>query len=225
MIELFTHGTANGHKIAIALEELELPYQVKAVNVFAGEGQQPWFQKISPAGKIPAIRDTQNGEAVFESNAILLYLAEKAGKLLPSGASDLMRAMQLLFLQASLVGPMFGQRAHFNCFAPETVPYGIRRYDEQGEIIHALLDRLLQDRAFFLGRDYSIVDIAFFPWLSTMSRLGFPFEKHAALHSWFERVAARPAVIKGLGIPTGIQNLPPRKQLEGGQDELDNRRR
>ncbi len=225
MIELFTHGTANGHKIAIALEELELPYQVKAVNVFAGEGQQPWFQKISPAGKIPAIRDTQNGEAVFESNAILLYLAEKAGKLLPSGASDLMRAMQLLFLQASLVGPMFGQRAHFNYFAPETVPYGIRRYDEQGEIIHALLDRLLQDRAFFLGRDYSIVDIAFFPWLSTIIRLGFPFEKHAALHSWFERVAARPAVIKGLGIPTGIQNLPPRKQLEGGQDELDNRRR
>jgi GST-like protein len=212
MIELFTHGTANGHKIAIALEELGLPYQVKAVNVFAGEGQQPWFLDISPAGKIPAIRDTDNGQAVFESNAILLYLAEKTGQLFPSGASDRTRAMQLMFLQASLVGPMFGQRAHFNYFAPETIPYGIRRYDEQGEIIHALLDRLLQDRAFFLGNEYTIVDIAFFPWLSAMVKLEFPFEKHTALYSWFERVAARPAAIKGLGIPTGIQNLPPRKQ-------------
>jgi GST-like protein len=213
MIELFTHGTANGHKIAIALEELGLPYEVRAVNVFAGEGQQPWFLDISPAGKIPAIRDTDNGQAVFESNAILLYLAEKTGKLFPSDASDRTRAMQLMFLQASLVGPMFGQRAHFNYFAPETIPYGIRRYDEQGEIIHALLDRLLQNRAFFLGRDYSMVDIAFFPWLSAMVKLEFPFEKHAALYSWFERVAARPAAIKGLGIPTGIQNLPPKKQF------------
>jgi GST-like protein len=213
MIELFTHGTANGHKIAIALEELGLPYEVRAVNVFAGEGQQPWFLDISPAGKIPAIRDTDNGQAVFESNAILLYLAEKTGKLFPSDASDRTRAMQLMFLQASLVGPMLGQRAHFNYFAPETIPYGIRRYDEQGEIIHALLDRLLQNRAFFLGRDYSMVDIAFFPWLSAMVKLEFPFEKHAALYSWFERVAARPAAIKGLGIPTGIQNLPPKKQF------------
>jgi GST-like protein len=213
MIELFTHGTANGHKIAMALEELQLPYIVKPVNVFAGEGQQPWFLEISPAGKIPAIRDMDNGQTVFESNAILLYLAEKTGKLLPVDASGRTRALQLLFLQASLVGPMFGQRAHFNYFAPETVPYGIRRYDEQGEIIHALLDRLLQGRVFFLGDEYSMVDIAFFPWLSAMIRLGFPFEKHAALHSWFERVAARPAAIKGLGIPTGIQNLPPRKHL------------
>lgn len=213
MIELFTHGTANGHKIAIALEELELPYEVKAVNVFAGEGQHPGFLEMSPAGKIPVIRDTDNGQAVFESNAILLYLAEKTGKLFPADPAERSRALQLMFLQASLVGPMFGQRAHFNYFAPETVPYGIRRYDEQGEIIHALLDRLLQDRAFFLGGEYSMVDIAFFPWLSAMVKLGFPFEKYAALYSWFERVAARPAVIKGLGIPTGIQNLPPKKQL------------
>jgi GST-like protein len=213
MIELFTHGTANGHKIAIALEELGLAYQVRAVNVFVGEGQQPWFLEISPAGKIPAIRDTDTGQTVFESNAILLYLAEKTGKLLPADPSERTRAVQLLFLQASLVGPMFGQRAHFNYFAPETVPYGIRRYDEQGEIIHALLDRLLQDRAFFLGSEFSIVDIAFFPWLDAMIKLGFPFAKHAALFSWFQRVAARPAATKGLGIPTGIQNLPPRKQL------------
>lgn len=213
MIELFTHGTANGHKIAIALEELELPYEVKAVNVFAGEGQRPWFLQISPGGKIPAIRDTDNGQSVFESNAILLYLAEKTGKLFPTDPAERSRAIQLLFLQASLVGPMFGQRAHFNYFAPETVPYGIRRYDEQGETIHALLDRLLHDRAYFLDGGFSMVDISFFPWMSAMIKLGFPFEKHAALNSWFERVAARPATIKGLGIPTGIQNLPPRKQL------------
>jgi GSH-dependent disulfide-bond oxidoreductase len=213
MIELFTHGTANGHKIAIALEELELPYQVKPVNVFAGEGQQPWFLKVSPAGKIPAIRDTDNGQTVFESNAILLYLAEKAGKLFPRDPSERSRAFQLLFLQASLQGPMFGQRAHFNYFAPETVPYGIRRYDEQGEVVYALMDGLLRGRTYFLDSGISMVDIAFFPWMSAMVKLGFPFEQHVALHSWFERVAARPAAIKGLQIPTGIQNLPPRKQL------------
>jgi GSH-dependent disulfide-bond oxidoreductase len=212
MIELFTHGTANGHKIAIALEELGLPYEVKPVNVFAGEGQAPWFLQISPAGKIPAIRDTENGRTVFESNAILLYLAEKTGKLFPTDTATRSRALQLLFLQASLVGPMFGQRAHFNYFAPETVPYGIRRYDEQGEIIYGVMDRLLQNRGHFLGDDYSIVDIAFFPWMSAMVKLGFPFEKHRALDAWFERVAARPAAIKGLGIPTAIQNLPPRRQ-------------
>jgi GST-like protein len=213
MIELFTHGTANGHKIAIALEELGLPYEVKAVNVFVGEGQVPWFLQISPAGKIPAIHDTENGKTVFESNAILLYLAEKTGELFPANPTDRSRAMQLMFLQASLVGPMFGQRAHFNYFAPETVPYGIRRYDEQGEIIYGVVDRLLQNRAYFLGDDFSMVDIAFFPWMSAMIKLGFPFEKHVALSSWFERVATRPAAIKGLGIPTGIQNLPARKQL------------
>jgi len=213
VIELFTHGTANGHKIAMALEELKIPYKVIPVNVFTGEGRQAWFMQISPAGKIPAIRDTDNGHGVFESNAILLYLAEKAGKLFPTDVSERSHAMQLLFLQASLVGPMFGQRAHFNYFAPETVPYGIRRYDEQGEIIYSLIDRLLQGRTYLLESGYSIVDIAFFPWLSAMIKLGFPFEKHDALQSWYERVAARPAAIKGLTIPTGIQNLPQRKQL------------
>lgn len=213
MIELFTHGTANGHKIAIALEELALPYQVNAVNVFAGEGQLPSFLEISPAGKIPAIRDTDNGRAVFESNAILLYLAEKTNKLFPADPVERSRGLQLLFLQASLVGPMFGQRAHFNYFAPETVPYGIRRYDEQGEIVYAVMDRLLHGRTYFLDSGFSMVDIAFFPWMSAMVKLGFPFKKYDALHSWFERVAVRPAAIKGLGIPTGIQNLPPRKQL------------
>lgn len=213
MIELFTHGTANGHKIAIALEELELPYKVIPVNVFAGEGAQPWFLQISPAGKIPAIRDTDDGQSVFESNAILLHLAGKTGKLFPADPSERSPALQLLFLQASLVGPMFGQRAHFNYFAPETVPYGIRRYDEQGEIVYGVLDRLLRERMYFLDMGFSMVDIAFFPWMSAMVTLGFPFEKHTALHSWFERVEARTAVRKGLGIPTGIQNLPPRKQL------------
>jgi GST-like protein len=213
MIELFTHGTANGHKIAMALEELELPYQVKAVNVFAGEGQQPWFLQISPAGKIPAIRDTDNGQSLFESNAILLYLAEKTGKLFPENPAERSRALQLMFLQASLAGPMFGQRAHFNYFGPETVPYGIRRYDEQGEIVYGVMERLLRGREFFLDSGFSMVDIAFFPWMSAMIKLGFPFEKHAALCSWFERVAVRPAAISGLQIPTGIRNLPPKKQL------------
>src|SRR5687767_632190 len=143
MIELFTHGSPNGHKVTIALEELALPYEVRPVNVFAGEGQRPEFLALNPAGKIPVIRDLDNGAVVTESAAILLYLADKAGRLVPASSLQRVRALELLFLQASLQGPMFGQRSHFSLFGPETVPYAIRRYEQQAEIIDALVDKLL----------------------------------------------------------------------------------
>ncbi|APR77004.1 Glutathione S-transferase [Minicystis rosea] len=212
MIEVFTHGSTNGHKVTIALEELGLPYEVRPVNVFAGEGRSPAFLALNPAGKIPVIRDHEADLVLTESDAILLYLADKAGRLVPPSGKDRIRAMELLFLQASLQGPMFGQRMHFSVFASETIPYGIRRYEEQGEIIDALVDHLLADRSYFLGSEYSIVDIAFYGWYFAARSAGFTFDARSNLRAWFDRVGARPAVARGVTIPSGLPNLPPRKR-------------
>jgi GST-like protein len=213
VIELFTIGSTNGHKVAIALEELALPYEMQPVNVFAGEGRTPAFLALNPAGKIPVIRDRETGLVVTESNAILLYLADKVGRLVPASGADRTRAVELLFLQASLQGPMFGQRMHFSVFSNETVPYAIRRYEEQGEIIDALLDQLLTGREYFLQAGYSIVDIAFFAWYHAAQWAGFEFEQRLHLGAWFERVRARPAVTRGIGVPSRLPELPPRKRV------------
>ncbi|TPV92620.1 MAG: glutathione S-transferase family protein [Myxococcales bacterium FL481] len=210
MIQLFTHGTPNGHKIAIALEELDLPYEVQIVDVFAGAGQQPDFLKISPAGKIPAIVDTDNDRAVYESNAILRYLSQKAGALWPRSDAERTQAESLLFLQASLQGPMFGQRAHFSMFAQETVPYGIARYEAQGETVDEICERLLGARAYFLSSGYSIVDISFFAWYYAAHRSGYLKEQPERLAAWFRRVNDRPAVQRGIAA-TPVFPIPPRK--------------
>lgn len=212
MIELFTFNSTNGHKVAIALEELGLPYEVRTVNVFAGEGQTEAFLALNPTAKIPVIRDRETQIVLTESDAILLYLADKAGRLVPASGAARLRAIELLFLQASLQGPMFGQRMHFSVFATEAVPYGIRRYEEQGETIDALIDHLLLGQAYFLGPEYSIVDIAFFGWYHAAKWAGFEFDRHANLRAWFDRVSARPAVARGVTIPARLPDLPPRKQ-------------
>jgi GST-like protein len=210
-LELFSFGSTNGHKVAIALEELAFPYQVHTVNVFAGEGRTREFLSINPAGKIPVLRDHEAGLVLTESDAILLHLADKAGRLVPSTGKARTRAIELLFLQASLQGPMFGQRMHFSLFSPEVVPYGIRRYEEQGELVDDLVDKLLSGRDYFLGSEYSIVDIAFFSWYFASRAAGFESDGHANLNDWFERVRARPAVIRGVTIPHPLPELPPRK--------------
>jgi len=211
-LDLFTFGSTNGHKVAIALEELGLPYELHTVDVFAGEGRTPQFLAINPTGKIPVLRDREADLVLTESDAILLYLADKAGRLVPSGGRERTRAMELLFLQASLQGPMFGQRMHFSVFSPETVAYGIRRYEEQGEIIDSLVDQLLSGRSYFLGAEYSIVDIAFYAWYFASRAAGFPIDRHTSLSGWFERVSARPAVARGVTIPHPLPALPPRKR-------------
>jgi GSH-dependent disulfide-bond oxidoreductase len=213
VIELFTFGSTNGHKVAIALEELRLPYETRTVNVFAGEGQLPEFLALNPTGKIPVIRDHETDLVLTESDAILLYLADKAGRLLPPSGKERTRAIELLFLQASLQGPMFGQRMHFSIFSPETIPYGIRRYEEQGEHVDRLVEHLLAGRSYFLGAEYSIVDIAFYAWYFAAKWAGFHFDGLANLTAWFERVSARPAVARGVTIPRGLPRLPPRKTL------------
>jgi GST-like protein len=211
-IELFTFGSTNGHKVAIALEELGLAYDVHTVNVFAGEGRAPEFLALNPAGKIPVMRDRDADLVLTESDAILLYLADKVGRLVPPSGRERIRAIELLFMQASLQGPMFGQRMHFSVFSAETVPYGIRRYEEQGEIIDGLVDHLLSGRSYFLGAEYSIVDIAFYGWYFASTSAGFELGQHANLKAWFERVSARPAVVRGVTIPKPLPQLPPRKR-------------
>lgn len=211
-IELFTFGSTNGHKVAIALEELGLAYEIRTVNVFAGEGRTQEFLAINPAGKVPVIRDRDADLVLTESDAILLYLADKVGRLVPPSGSERIRAIELLFLQASLQGPMFGQRMHFSVFSAETVPYAIRRYEEQGETIDRLVDHLLSGRSYFLGAEYSIVDIAFYGWYFAARSAGFEFDQGANLKAWFERVGARPAVVRGVTIPKPLPQLPPRKR-------------
>lgn len=212
MIELYSHGSPNGHKISIALEELRLPYTVHQINVFAGEGQDPKFLAINPNGKVPVIRDTETGQVITESNAILLYLADKAGKLVPTKGSERWRAIELLFFQASAIGSMFGQRAHFTIMAPETLPYAMQRYLDEGERLHKLLDALLAGREYFLN-DYSIVDIAHFGWFFTAVHMGFHFDNYPNLKAWYDRVGSRSAVQKGVTIPSDLPDLPPRKDL------------
>jgi GST-like protein len=211
MFDLYTFGSTNGHKAAIALEELGFPYTVHTVNVFAGEGQSPDFLKLNPLGKIPVLRDRAEDLILTESDAILLYLADKAKKLVPESGRLRTRAIELLFLQASLQGPMFGQRMFFSVFSNEHVPQAIRRYEEQGEIVDRLASHLLEGNDFFLGSAFSIVDIAFFAWYHAARAAGFSFESQPNLRTWFDRVSARPAVARGVTIPAPLPSLPPRK--------------
>lgn len=212
-LDFYTFGSTNGHKVAIALEELGLAYEVHTVNVFAGEGQTPEFLALNPLGKIPVIRDRTADLVVTESDAILLYLADKVGRLVPPSGKERTRAIELLFLQASFQGPMFGQRMYFSVFSSETVPSAIRRYDEQGAIVDRLVDHLLSGRRYFLGDQFSIVDIAFYGWYFASKAAGFEFEQHENLVGWFERVGARPAVARGVTIPSPLPQLPQRKRV------------
>lgn len=210
MIELYTHNTPNGHKISIALEELELPYEVKRVDTSIGSQFEPDFVALNPNAKIPVIVDTETGVVVYESNAILLYLAEKAGKLLPTDQKGRYEAIQLLFLQAASIGPMFGQRAFYAYFASEKVPFAQARYDKEAERLEGVMDKLLEGRDYFCG-SYSIVDIAFFGWVNTAVASFYPVDAHRNLGAWFERVAARPAVRKGITIPGPLIDFTPFK--------------
>jgi GST-like protein len=210
MITLYTHGTPNGHKVAIALEELALPYEIRMVEVFAGAGQTPEFLAKNPLGKIPVIEDSDTGAVVFESNAILQYLADQTGQLWTSDRALRLRAIQLLYVQASLQGPMFGQRAWFAMFGPEHVPAAIRRYEQQGDTIDAIMERLLSEGPYLLGSAYSIVDIAFFGWYYAANRSGYNERWGDRLRAWYARIDDRPAVKRGVMSPPGVP-LPQRR--------------
>lgn len=207
MIIFYGAGSPNPHKVSIALEELGLPYEARSVNTHAGEQFTAAFRALNPNAKVPVILDEDTGQVIWESNAILLYLAEKTGKLFPRAGAERNEATQLLFFQAASIGPMFGQRAHFSLFAPQKLPYAIARYSDEGNRLHAVLDTLLEGRDHFLEGGYSMVDIAVFGWAWCAHHMGFTFQDHPNLARWFERVAARPAVAKGVTVPAALPDF------------------
>lgn len=200
MIELYYWTTPNGHKVTMFLEEVELPYTIVPVNIGAGEQFKPEFLKISPNNRIPAIVDhepaTGDGSiSVFESGAILLYLAEKTGKLISFDLRDRVEVLQWLFWQMAGLGPMAGQNHHFSQYAPEKIPYAVNRYVNETGRLYALLDKRLADREFVAG-DYSIADIAAYPWIVGHERQSQKLEDFPNLKRWFETIQARPATVR-----------------------------
>ncbi|MDB5872851.1 MAG: uncharacterized protein JWQ07_2293 [Ramlibacter sp.] len=203
MITHYALNTPNSHKISIALEELALPYRVEVVDVRAGEHLTPAFRQINPNGKIPAIVDHDSNTTVFESCAILMYLAAKANRLMPIAPNERWEALQWLFLQASGAGPMFGQWAWFTYYAGEPVPYAIERYRIEAERLCSVVDARLQGRDWMCGA-YSIVDIAYFGWFHCLAAMHFDLGRHAGLGRWYARMLSRPAVQRGIAIPSPL---------------------
>jgi GST-like protein len=204
MIELYTWKTPNGFKISIALEELGLVYQVHPVRIGAGEQFKPEFLAISPNNKIPAIVDTEGPGSrrlsVFESGAILIYLAEKTGRLLPKDPAGRVAALEWLMFQMASIGPMLGQAHHFRAYAPEKIPYAIDRYTNEARRLYGVLDRRLAQVEYLAG-EYSIADIAIYPWLRAPDRQGVELGEYPHVARWRDAVAARPAVVRGLAVP------------------------
>lgn len=205
MIDLYTWSTPNGRKVSIMLEELVMPYNVHAIDIGKGEQSEAGFVAISPNSKIPAIVDSDGPDgrpfALFESGAILLYLADKTGRLLPAGKSQRFEAIQWLMFQMGGVGPMFGQTHHFLRAAPEPVPYAIDRYSKETRRLYGVLDRHLANRE-WLGAEYSVADIATFPWTARHEWHKVDLAEFPNVKRWYDRIAARPAVQRGMKVPS-----------------------
>ncbi len=209
MIDLYTWGTPNGRKVSIMLEEVALPYEVHPVHIGQGDQFKPEFLAISPNNKIPAIVDRDNGQSVFESGAILIYLAEKTGKLLPTDFKARMDALQWLMFQMGGVGPMFGQTHHFNRFAKEKIPYAIDRYVGETKRLYGVMDQQLGKQDYLAG-DYSIADVATFPWVARWTWHGLEggLKDFPNVTRWYDAIRARPAVQRGYNVPASDQEIP-----------------
>lgn len=204
MIDLYTAATPNGYKISVALEELDLPYEVHTVDLRAGEQKKPEFVKISPQARIPAIvdRDLDNFP-IFESGAILIYLAEKTGKLLPTDIKGRSQVIQWLMFQMGHIGPMMGQCNVWFRYYPEKVQPAIDRYQGESARLFGVLDRQLKDNEYLAG-DYSIADIAHWCWVRTHTWSGIDIEPFPDLKRWIDRIRARPAVDRGIKVPYDV---------------------
>jgi len=202
MIELYTAPTPNGHKVSIMLEELGLPYEVRAIHLPDNEQKEPWYTALNPNGRIPTIVDRDNGNfAVFESGAILIYLAEKTGSaLLPTDPNRRSQVLQWLMFQMSGVGPMQGQAHVFVRYAPERIEYAITRYTEEVKRLYTILDRRLEGRD-YLCDEYSIADIATWPWVRIHFWADVSIDDLPNLQRWRDRIRERPAVEKGIQVP------------------------
>ena len=204
MIDLYTWPTPNGHKIHILLEELKIPYNIIPINIGLGDQFKPKFLKISPNNKIPAIVDHESGIKMMESGAILMYLAQKTGRLMSPAGNQFWDEMQWLMFQMGHIGPMLGQTHHFVKFNPGKAPYAEERYKNETQRLYNVLDNRLRGRK-FICNDYSIVDIATWPWISRYEFQQMDLNNYPRLKDWYMRIALRPAVQKGYAVP---QDLP-----------------
>lgn len=213
MIDLYYWTTPNGHKVSLFLEEAGLPYKVHPINIGQGDQFKPDFLKIAPNNRIPAIVDrnpTDGGEPIslFESGAILLYLAEKTGQFIPQDLRGRQEALQWLFWQMGGLGPMAGQNHHFSQFAPEKIPYAIKRYVDETARLYGVLDRRLADRAFVAGEDYSIADMAIYPWIVSHKWQSQRLEDFPHVLRWFNSIKERPATVRAYEL---VQKVNPPK--------------
>ncbi len=217
-IDLYYWPTPNGRKLTIFLEEVELPYNVVPVDIAAGDQFEPEFLRISPNNKIPAIVDPEgpDGEPIslFESGAILIYLAEKTGRFLPSSPRERYAVLQWLMFQMGHVGPMLGQAHHFRKYANEEIPYAVERYTNEAARLYRVIDRRLAETSFIAGDEYTIADMAIFPWLRSHENQGQSLEDYPNLKRWYEGVESRPAVRRGLDVGKEL-----RRTLDRNMDE------
>jgi GST-like protein len=209
MIDVYSWATPNGHKVHIMLEECGLPYRVIPVNIGTGDQFKPEFLKISPNNKIPAIVDPQGPDgkpiALFESGAILLYLAAKTGKLLPKTDREKFEVLQWLMFQMGGVGPMLGQAHHFRIYAPEKIDYAVNRYTNEAKRLYGVMDLQLAKHKYIAGNQYTIADIAIFPWLRSWQNQGIDWADFPHLKKWFDLISKRPAVQRGVEVLTSLR--------------------
>ncbi|MFM0396617.1 glutathione binding-like protein [Paraburkholderia phytofirmans] len=207
MIDVYSWATPNGHKIHIMLEETGLAYNVHGVNIGAGDQFKPEFLAISPNNKIPAIVDSEGPKgaagqpfALFESGAILIYLAEKTGKFLPTDPAARYSTLQWLMFQMGGLGPMLGQTHHFRNYAPEQIEYAVNRYTNETKRLYGVMDTQLAKTQYLAGNDYTIADIAAFPWTRSWQNQGLELDAFPNVKRWHEEIAARPAVVRGVEV-------------------------
>ena len=204
MIEVYSWATPNGHKVHIMLEECGLPYKALAVDIGAGDQFKPDFLAISPNNKIPAIVDPDGPDgkpiSLFESGAILLYLAAKTGRFMPADVRGKYEVLEWLMFQMGGVGPMLGQAHHFRIYAPEKIPYAVDRYTNEAKRLYGVMNKRLAKAKYIGGNDYSIADIAIFPWLRSWKNQGIDWNDFPHLRGWFDEVSARPAVMRGVEV-------------------------
>ena len=212
MIDLYTWPTPNGHKIHIALEEMGLAYTVHPVNIRTGEQFQPAFLAISPNNRIPAMVDSDGPDGqpitLFESGAMLIYLASKSGKLMPATDRDRYTMLQWLMWQMGGVGPMFGQANHFRAYAKEPQPYPIERYTNESNRLTRVLDKRLSEAPYVGGAEYTIADIAIFPWMRGSEKRGVNIDEYPNVKRWFDAIDARPAVKRALQVLADVHTAP-----------------
>ncbi len=209
MIDLYTWPTPNGNKIHIMLAECDLPYRAVPVNIGTGEQFKPEFLAISPNNKVPAIVDPDGPDgrpiSLFESGAILIYLAAKTGRFMPRADRDRYEVLQWLMFQMGGVGPMLGQAHHFRLYAPEKIGYAIDRYSNEARRLYGVMEKRLSQSTWFGGDEYSIADMAIFPWLRSWKNQGVELADYPHVQRWFDLVAARPAVQEGVRVLTEMR--------------------